>query len=88
MHHFNYQYYKGSIDLLSHFAKCKNQKCQFQILQEIDFGTIIRIKKKLCEKIFSTLYFLAKYQSTSALPYSSLPTTQTKHLNNGMVLLI
>ena len=47
----------GSIALLSHFAKCKNQKCQFQILQEIAFGTsITNTKKNLC-KIFLALHF-------------------------------
>ena len=77
MHHFNYQYYKGSVDLLSHFAKCKNQKCQFQILQEIDFGTIIRIKNILHVKFFSTLYFLSKVSN-----YINTTIFQSTHTTN------
>ena len=31
---------KARVDLLSHFAKCKNKVSNSDILQEIDFGTI------------------------------------------------
>lgn len=31
---------KARVDLLSHFAKCKNKVSKSDVLQEIDFGTI------------------------------------------------
>ena len=61
----------GSVDLLSHFAKCKHQKCWIGIWQEIALilGILQTLLKKL-PKVFSTLHFKVKYQSKSTLPVS------------------
>ena len=46
----------GRVDLLSHFSKCKNQKFQFQNLQESAF--LRTITNTLRKKIFVPISFL------------------------------